>query len=182
MSPEVLNELTLFDFSDMASMTEWSSINDVVMGGRSQGGVRWSDAGRMVFFGSVSFENNGGFSSIRSSNGEYDLSGYKGILITAQGDGKRYKFTVRTDASHDGVSYQQGFFSQANKLTEYFLPFQEFIPSYHGRRLLNHPPLDPLAIKRFGFIISDHQEGPFSLEIANISAVASTLYDGGKKT
>lgn len=182
LKQEFLNELILFDFSNPASITDWSCINDVVMGGRSEGGVRWSDAGRMVFFGSVSFENNGGFSSIKSRDGEYDLAGYKGILITALGDGKRYKFTARTDASHDGVSYQFGFASQPYELTEYFFPFIDFVPSYHGRQRPDHPPLDSSAIKRFGIIIADRQEGPFSLEIAKVSAVASTLSDGDGKT
>jgi NADH dehydrogenase [ubiquinone] 1 alpha subcomplex assembly factor 1 len=168
---QFIDELILFDFIKPASMAGWSSINDVIMGGLSEGGVRWLESGRMVFWGSVSLENKGGFASIRSADINYDLTNFKGIAIKALGDGKRYKFTVRTDLSFDGVSYQQGFTARSAELTQYFLPFGDFLPTYHGRKLPDHPPLNQSIIKRFGFIIADRQEGPFSLEVATISAI-----------
>jgi NADH dehydrogenase [ubiquinone] 1 alpha subcomplex assembly factor 1 len=166
-----IDELILFNFTQPASMAGWSSINDVVMGGLSEGGVRWLESGRMLFWGSVSLKNKGGFASIRSADINYDLTGLQGILLTALGDGKRYKFTARTDLSFDGISYQKGFTARPAEVTEYFLPFEDFLPTYHGRKLPDHPSLNQSIIKRFGFIIADSQEGPFSLEVAKISAV-----------
>jgi len=165
-------KLLLFDFSNPSAMAQWSSINDAVMGGVSEGGIRWKDGCQMVFAGSISFENSGGFSSIRSNGDEYDLSAYKGLVITAMGDGKRYKFTLRTDLSYDGVSFQNHFESRAGEVADYYLPFEGFHPSYHGKILEGHPPLDTSIIKRFGFIIANRQEGPFSLGIHKIQAVS----------
>ena len=41
----------------------------------------------------------------------------------------------------------------------------DFIATYRGRRLPDHPPIDPSQIQSFGFLIADKQEGPFELEI-----------------
>jgi hypothetical protein len=171
MTQKFSEELVLFDFSYPKIVAEWSSINDVVMGGLSEGGIRWEETGHLIFSGSVSLANNGGFASIKSLNKKYNLTGYKGIMLIALGDGKRYKFTARTDTAFDGVSYQQAFVSLPKKQVEYFLPFEAFLPSYHGKKLPDHSALDQSIIKRFGVIIADRQEGSFSLEIAKIFAV-----------
>ena len=171
MSNKQDDKMLLFDFSKPSTLAEWSSINDVVMGGLSEGGIIWKENRCMVFRGSISFENNGGFSSIRTQGADYDLTNYKGILISAMGDGKQYKFTMRTDLSYDGVSYQFKFLSVSQESKDYYLPFEEFKPSYHGKILSDYPPLDLSAVKRFGFIIADKQEGSFSLEIEKIYAV-----------
>ncbi|MBU0946880.1 MAG: CIA30 family protein [Proteobacteria bacterium] len=171
MPPRHNEELILFNFSDPLALVEWTSVNDAVMGGVSEGYILWKDECTMLFSGSISFENNGGFSSIRSTVNDYNLSAYKGILIAAQGDGKRYKFTIRTTSSYDGASYQNHFLTIAKERRDYYLPFAAFLPSYHGKKLTNQPPLNPSLIKRFGFIIADSQEGPFSLGIETISAV-----------
>jgi NADH dehydrogenase [ubiquinone] 1 alpha subcomplex assembly factor 1 len=171
MSHKLDDKLLLFDFSKSSTMAEWSSINDVVMGGLSEGGIIWKKNRCMVFSGSISFENNGGFSSIRTRRADYNLTNYKGILISAMGDGKQYKFTIRTDLNYDGVSYQFQFLSVSQEIKDFYLPFEEFKPSYHGKKLSDYPPLDLSAIKRFGFIIADKQEGSFSLEIEKIYAV-----------
>lgn len=86
----------LFEFSRPDAATGWYDINDVVMGGISWGKAIWKDKGCLVFKGNVSFENNGGFSLIRSANTDYDLQDYKGVKIKVRGDGKKYKFTLRT--------------------------------------------------------------------------------------
>ena len=56
-------------------VTSWRALNDGVMGGRSIGLVEY-DRTSMTWAGTVSLENNGGFSSVRSEWGERDLSGY----------------------------------------------------------------------------------------------------------
>ena len=58
----------------------WFSVNDGVMGGRSQGKTSYTD--NSVFFeGSVSFENNGGFASVRSDYEVMDLSAYETVTV-----------------------------------------------------------------------------------------------------
>ena len=64
----------LFDFSRPEAARGWYDINDVVMGGVSQGRVSWAEKGCLVFEGNVSFENSGGFASIRSQDDDFDLA------------------------------------------------------------------------------------------------------------
>ena len=56
----------LYDFSSEGAVEEWISINDVVMGGISTGGLERTPEGTAVFSGNVSLERNGGFASVRS--------------------------------------------------------------------------------------------------------------------
>ena len=56
----------LVDFGDKQNSSGWSVVNDGVMGGRSVGKARLTDEGVMIFSGTLSLKNNGGFSSIRS--------------------------------------------------------------------------------------------------------------------
>ena len=88
-----------------------------------------------------------------------------------RGDGKRYGFRLKTDASFDGVSYQVEITPPAGKWVEIAFPFGEFVPVYRGRVVRDHPPLDPSRIATFGLLIS-RQEGPFRIDIETIRAIA----------
>ncbi len=80
--------MTVFSFSNQSDACCWPATNDGVMGGISQGQSEITSEGTLRFFGCVSLENNGGFSSIRSREEAKDLSAYNGILIRVRGDGK----------------------------------------------------------------------------------------------
>ena len=153
--------MVIVDFS--RSETTWPHINDGVMGGVSSGSMVSGD-GFATFQGVVSFDNNGGFSSVRSRPVLHDLSAYDGLRVRLRGDGKRYGFRLKTDASFDGVSYQIGIEPPAGEWVELELPFDDFVPVYRGRVVRNHPDLDPARIMTFGLIIS-RQEGPFRLDV-----------------
>jgi monofunctional biosynthetic peptidoglycan transglycosylase len=154
----------IVDFS--AGATGWPSIDDSVMGGVSQSSMKVI-SGVGVFSGMVSFDNNGGFASVRSRPERRDLSAYSGLLLRVRGDGKRYGFRLRTDDAFDGVSYQAVLHPLAGEWTEVALKFADFEPVYRGRRVARHPALDPSRITTMGLIIS-RQEGPFRLEIESI--------------
>ena len=49
------------------------------------------------------------------------------------------------------------------------VPFGDFVPVYRGRRLVDHPPLDPAQVTTFGLIIA-RQEGEFLLDLERIDA------------
>lgn len=57
---------SLFDFSNSNgnAADQWQTVNDGVMGGRSEGNFRISGKPSMEFFGTLSLENNGGFASV----------------------------------------------------------------------------------------------------------------------
>jgi monofunctional biosynthetic peptidoglycan transglycosylase len=161
--------VTIFDFPRGDEL--WQSINDGVMGGVSSGVMVRSGSGHASFRGTVSFDNNGGFSSVRSAAVVYDLSGYDGLAVRVRGDGKRYGFRLKTDASFDGVSYQVPISPPAGEWTDVWLPFADFEPIFRGRRVDGHPALDTSRITTFGLMIS-RQEGPFQIDVASIQAVA----------
>jgi len=158
--------MTIIDFA--RGDATWPHINDGVMGGLSSGEMV-ADDGYATFQGTVSFENNGGFSSVRSPAVVHDLSAFDGLVLRVRGDGKRYGFRLKTDASFDGVSYQVQIEPPAAAWTEIAVPFTDFIPVYRGRVVRNHPPLDPSRIATFGLLIS-RQDGPFRIDIESIRA------------
>jgi monofunctional biosynthetic peptidoglycan transglycosylase len=154
--------MVIFDFAAEAEI--WPSIDDGVMGGLSTSAMV-IEGGVASFRGEVSFANNGGFASVRSRPQPRDLSALDGLLLRVRGDGRRYGFRLRTDAAFDGVSYQAELAPLAGEWVEVALPFTAFEPVYRGRRVADHPPLDPARVTTFGLIIA-RQEGPFRLDLA----------------
>jgi len=163
-------ERTLYDFAGGESVRRFQSINDVVMGGISRGELVALEGEGALFQGVVSLENNGGFASVRSLPEDHRLAGYAGIRLRVKGDGKTYKLTLKTSAALDGVQYQARFQPPAGAWVSIAIPFSAFVPTVRGRVLGEVPPVDPAAILTVGFMISDRQEGPFSLTVARFGA------------
>jgi monofunctional biosynthetic peptidoglycan transglycosylase len=166
-SSELPDRVRIIDFGSGAP--PWTSIDDVVMGGRSSSEMTVRD-GVAVFSGTVSLENNGGFASVRSSSEIHDLSDFEGLLVRLRGDSKRFALRIRTTEDFGGVSYQVKIHPPKDEWTVLFLPFVDFEPVFRGRRVRGHPPLDPAQIRSFGLLISDGQQGSFKLEIAWLAA------------
>lgn len=164
------DEVMLFDFNSNDAVALWRAVNDTVMGGISTGRIEQSADGKAVFTGEVSLENNGGFASVQGPEIEPALGGFDGIAIRVRGDGKRYKCGLRTDDQFDGVSHQASFATTAGEWQVVQVPFADFIPTYHGRRLSEDKRLKPEHIRKLGFLISDKQDGIFRLEIDWIKA------------
>ncbi|MEC7986064.1 MAG: CIA30 family protein [Myxococcota bacterium] len=83
-----------FDFgSTKDGDADWFALNDTVMGGVSQGATELHDTS-MVFSGTVSTDSNGGFVSLRSPNGEYDLSPYTDVVISYRLEGPEFSMVL----------------------------------------------------------------------------------------
>lgn len=160
----------LFDFSNPQSVAPWYPINDGVMGGRSESQLRFDPAGHALFTGFVSFENNGGFASVRCQPGDFGRKDVTAYLLEVRGDGKRYKLNLRTDNSFDGVNYQVRFNPPAGIWTTCRLASADFLPSWRGKPVPDAPPLDPSRVRQIGLMIADRQEGPFALAVRSIAA------------
>lgn len=163
----------LFDFADAESAASWQLINDGVMGGLSIGTLRSEPQGYAVFEGEVSFENNGGFASVRCLPREFGIAGAEALLIEVLGDGKVYKLNLRTDDSFDGVNYQARFHPPAGVWSVSRLATADFLPTWRGRPVPDAPPLELSRLRQIGLMIADRQAGPFRLAIRSISASAS---------
>lgn len=173
MKADTASETILFNFQTVTNSTAWQVVNDDVMGGVSTSRFQVLTNGGAVFSGVVSLENNGGFASVRSSPVRQNLNGTDAFVLRVRGDGRRYKFTVRTESSFNAPNYQAEFTTKRGEWEEHRLAFKEFVPTFRGRVLTDLPPLKPAKVASVGFLISDQQEGQFKLEVAWIKASAS---------
>jgi hypothetical protein len=170
MNAHAASEKILYDFQDRTNSSSWQIVNDDVMGGVSISRFQILTNGGAVFSGVVSLENNGGFASVRSLPARHELTGCDSFLLRVRGDGRRYKFSVRTEAGPDTPLYQLAFQTKRSEWEEHRLPFKDFVPTFRGRILPDVPPLNSAKVSSVGFLISDRQEGPFKLEVAWIKA------------
>ena len=89
----------IFDFNHNTNITDWKIIDDVVMGGRSNGRFSLDEDGNGVFSGTVSTENYGGFSSVRYQFDKINTTADSKILIKLKGDGKEYQIRIKDKIS-----------------------------------------------------------------------------------
>ena len=164
------NGLVLFDFDSDFDVSTWRIVNDTVMGGVSSSALERLANGGAVFTGNVSLENNGGFASLQSKPSAYDFIGYEGLAIRIKGDGKRYKFSLKSNIFLDSPRYEAAFTTDKGVWATLKIPFNTLVPTFRGRVLTNETPLDISKVKSFSFLISDKQAGPFRLEINWVKA------------
>lgn len=153
------------DFGKEKVTGGWMTVNDGVMGGRSQGEIYFTDDA-MVFQGNLSLENNGGFSSIRTNWGQYDLSKYQKIVMRIKGDGRQYGFVLSNASRFYLPNHKFEFSGKKNEWTTIEMPLRDFHEEVMGRKTGNIIDAETLQrIIRMGVILSDKKEGPFKLEI-----------------
>jgi len=165
----------IVDFSLPGEEKKWEIMTDGVMGGISQSQMFITSNKAAIFHGEVSLENYGGFASIRTRPQEYQLDGFAGLALRVKGDGKKYRLRLRTDDEYEGVAYQAGFTTEAERWITVHLPLNEFSPVFRGREVSDAPRLEAGHIRRIGFMIADKQEGPFTLEIDWVKAYTSGI-------
>ena len=174
MNADAASEKILFEFQTATHYPAWQIVNDDVMGGVSTSRFQILTNGGAVFSGVVSLENNGGFASLRSSPVHENLNGLNAFVLRVRGDGRRYKFTVRTESGFDTSIYQCAFSTKDGEWQEHRLLLKDFVPTFRGRVLTDVAPLDPAKVTSVGFLISDGQRGPFQLELSWIKATPSS--------
>lgn len=157
-------------FSFQGDEPSWYTVDDDVMGGISSSNVDTLDSEFLRFFGTMSLDNNGGFSSVRSAWSEIDLSEYDGLLLRVYGDGKIYRFRIRSATVGSEISYNALFETNSDAWGVVYVPFESMIPTYRGF-IMDVDALDTASIGSFGFMLSDKQPGEFELKIDWIRAV-----------
>ena len=159
----------LFDFADAASATGWATQNDTVMGGVSQSTSTWAN-GQLVFQGTLSLENNGGFTSLVSPIDEQlgeRAVGASAIVIDALGDGKTYVLQLR---GNDETRFIQRFATVAGAQQKYVLPIDKFeaVTSFLDP-VANAAPIELANIRQLALYLLDKQAGQFELAVTSIS-------------
>ncbi|KAK4589526.1 hypothetical protein RGQ29_020200 [Quercus rubra] len=181
------NGKLLFGFEDNNSRElAWGALDDVVMGGVSESTFqidrRGSEIGGPtgVFKGVVSTANNGGFTSIRTKNFSVpeDLSAYDGLELRLKGDGRKYKFIIRTSSDWDTVGYTASFDTVAGQWQSIRLPFSSLRPIFRARTVSDAPPFDPTNVLSLQLMFSKFEsdgklnptfvEGAFELPLSSI--------------
>jgi Complex I intermediate-associated protein 30 (CIA30) len=169
---EATNAAVLVDLDDAGEVATWTTVNDPVMGGMSTSTITFAGGG-LLFSGTLSLENNGGFASARSPQNP-DIggkaTGATSLRVHAQGDGKTY--LLKVGITGQPWSYIQRFPTQAGAPEIYDLPVEGFEPV--GMRLdpaPNAPPsLEPSLIDEVAIYILDKQRGPFEITVIAVDA------------
>ncbi|RED48439.1 CIA30 family protein [Seonamhaeicola aphaedonensis] len=159
------NQMILFDFNKNSNYTNWRIVDDVVMGGRSNGNFDLNDAGNGIFSGYVSLENNGGFSMVQYAFETKNISSFSRVSIYLKGDGKTYQFRVKSSID-DSYSYVIPF-KTTGAWETIEIPLNTMYPSFRGRKLdkANYPGQQ---LEMVAFLIGNKKEERFKLEIDSI--------------
>ena len=160
MSPSII-----YDFQKDAPTTNWRVVDDGVMGGLSQGKLKVDNEGNGLYCGTVSTENNGGFSSLRYRFDAIEASEDQSIVLRIKGDGKKYQFRVK-DKVNQYYSYIYTFQTSGEWQTVK-IPLAEMYPSYRGRKL-NTPNFKHSQIEEVAFLIGNKKAESFELIIDKI--------------
>jgi len=161
----MITSLTIFDFSTNSDLSNWNVVDDGVMGGLSRGQLEINKEGNAVFKGTVSLENNGGFSSLRHRFDTKKVNDYKKVLIKLKGDGKKYQFRVKT-SSNDRHAYIT-YFTTTGDWQTIEIQLSEMHPTFRGRTL-DLPKYPSEYMQEIAFLIGNKTAEDFRLEIDTI--------------
>jgi NADH dehydrogenase [ubiquinone] 1 alpha subcomplex assembly factor 1 len=162
--------LFAFDSPDVAK--QWQTVNDGVMGGRSDGRFVSSDNETLEFFGTLSLRNNGGFASVRSKRTKLGLTPNDEIIARVRGDGRKYTLNLHTPGRRTAFSYRAEFETVKGEWVEIRFRLQDFVATSFGR-VLRGQTLDPRQVDGLGILLGDKKAGSFKLEVDWVKAVSA---------
>ena len=160
-----MTPLTIIDFNSNSNISNWNVVDDVVMGGKSNGNFQLNKDGHAVFSGEVSLENNGGFSSVQYTFDALDITNYKTVCIKLKGDGNNYLFRLKKD-QNDYYSYKKEFKTNGDWQT-ITLKLSDFVPTFRGRTI-DIPNFNSNMLVQISFLIANKQAQNFKLELSKI--------------
>ncbi|MAD96648.1 MAG: CIA30 family protein [Flavobacteriaceae bacterium] len=158
-------EMVIYDFNDSSNPRDWRVVDDVVMGGVSSGNFDLTEDGHGLFYGKVSTDNYGGFSSIRHRASIKDVDTYSHLVLRVKGDGKKYQIRVKASRFHYH-SYIQ-YFKTTTSWQTIRIPLKDMYPTFRGREL-NMENFAASTIKEIAFLIGNKRNENFQLLIDKI--------------
>lgn len=162
------NNFTL-NFGEHKESPQWMAINDTVMGGRSQGELS-TNQNSFAFKGSISFENNGGFASVRGPFQETNLSDYSTVEIRYKTTGQSFALTLENYRPFYMPYYKKTLPNSNGNWKTVTLQLKDFKAYRLGEE--TGDKLSKTILKeiiRIGFINGEKKEGAFSLEVDYVS-------------
>jgi monofunctional biosynthetic peptidoglycan transglycosylase len=153
------------DFGKKKDGELWKITNDGVMGGLSEGDYEFSDD-YVIFDGTVSLENNGGFSSYRSRYKKRDLTSYKKVVIRYRSKKYTMAFTLEMDRRWFVPYYKVDLPTTKWKWVKKEIAFSDFVRYNIGQKRSGKLTEKELKnILRLGFVSNEKKAGPFKIEI-----------------
>ncbi len=160
----------LFDFTRADAAAEWQSVNDGVMGGVSEGTFKVTGK-TLEFSGTLSLENNGGFTSVRTKARKIGLEAGDTVVARVRGDGREYALNLYLEKRMRAFSYQAAIPTKKGRWIEVKVPLDTFEATAFGQVVQDAGPVNPDQVNAVGFLLSDKKAGPFKLEVAWIKRV-----------
>lgn len=161
----------LFAFTSPDAADSWQAVNDGVMGGVSDGRFRITQRQTLEFYGTLSLENNGGFTSVRSLPRTLGLQTGDTLVARLRGDGREYQLNLYTSRRMTAFSYRAPVKTRAGEWIEVAVPLDRFEATSFGQVLRRAGPVDPPSVTSIGFLLAEKTPGPFALEVAWINVV-----------
>lgn len=85
---------SVIDFGNgQNQINNWVLISDNIMGGISKSKLEYTQS-TMILSGDISLKNFGGFSSVKTTFGKYDLSQFKGVKIKFKSTNQKFSITL----------------------------------------------------------------------------------------
>lgn len=158
----ITSSYTLFDFGKKSSLSDWTIVNDGVMGGISDSNMIVNADGNALFTGTISLDNNGGFASVRYNPEAIDVSKYTKIVIRCKGPKNKYQ--VRTKSSirerHSYIQYME----VSEEWKEVEIEMVDMYPAFRGYEL-DIPNYPKEVLDEFAILIGNKKYEAFELEI-----------------
>lgn len=140
----------IFDFIENATISSWNIQDDRVMGGISQGKFELTKQGHGRFYGNVTVESNGGFSSVQNNDLDIKVDLEHTIRLKVKGDGNTYQFRVQQSLNIRESYIKE--FKTTGAWQTIEIKLGDMTPSFRGRKL-NLPNFNHDAIKHIRFLI-----------------------------
>jgi len=158
--------IVIFEFNKSCPIELWQVVDDVVMGGKSNGSLSLSESGNGLFKGNLSIENNGGFSSIRLNTKKLKVKGGRNIIFNVKGDGDEYQLRIKR-SKFDRHSFIFNF-KTSGEWETISVPLNKMTASFRGYSV-GLPNFNENQIEQLGFLKSSKKNTSFKLEIKRIS-------------
>ncbi|THH40036.1 CIA30 family protein [Neolewinella litorea] len=154
---------SLYAFNEYSVAARWRVLDDIVMGGHSDGHFAITKEKKGRFYGAVSLRDGGGFSSVRHRfNPPVVTQAYNRVLLYVRGDGSGFEFRVKPNAQQD-FSYVYPF-STSGEWEVIEVPLADMRPVRRGQAL-ELPNFDGSRIAEISFLIANGREQRFQLLI-----------------
>ena len=153
------------DFGADKGGQDWRVVNDGVMGGLSEGKANFTESS-ILFKGTVSLDNNGGFSSLRSDFSNKKISKYSQVKIRYRSTGISLAMTLSVSQRWYVPNYKVSLSGTKGVWKTVTFNLNDFRKHYIGKPMDEMLEEDTLKnIIRFGFITDQKKYGDFEFEI-----------------